>query len=125
MGADNTRRRSVVGGFERDIGLRMYVESWRWKIERYGDLNYPSGARTRTTVNPVVTVAIRRDGSVEDVHIHRSSGQRDLDEAVRRIVQLNAPYSSFPSDLGRAYDVIEIRRVWVFSDTLKIMEELN
>lgn len=123
--ADNSRRRPVGGGFERDIGLRMYVESWRWKTERNGNLNYPSGARTRAAENPVVTVAIRRDGSVEDVHIHRSSGQRDLDQAVRRIVQLNAPYSAFPPDLARAYDVIEIRRVWLFSDTLRIIEELN
>jgi TonB family protein len=124
-GADNSRRRSVLGGVERDIGLRMYVESWRWKIERNGSLNYPSGARTRAAENPVVTVAIRRDGSVEDVHIHRSSGQRDLDERVRRIVQLNAPFSAFPPDMARAYDVIEIRRVWIFADKLRIMEELN
>jgi len=75
--------------------------------------------------NPVVSVAVRRDGSVEEVIIQRSSGQRDLDQAVRRIVQLNAPYSVFPPDLARAYDVIEIRRVWVFGSTLRIVEELN
>ena len=124
-GAENPRRRQAPGGVERDIGLRMYVESWRWKIERNGNLNYPSGARTRAAENPVVSVAVRRDGSVEEVIIHRSSGQRDLDQAVRRIVQLNAPYSVFPPDLARAYDVIEIRRVWVFGSTLRIVEELN
>ncbi len=124
-GADSSRRRSVLGGRERDVGLRMYVESWRWKIERYGNLNYAFRERDRATENPVVTVAIRRDGSVEHVHIHRSSGQRDLDEAVRRIVELNAPYSAFPPDLARAYDVIEIRRVWLFSETLRILEELR
>ena len=103
----------------------MYVESWRWKIERNGNLNYPSSARTRAAENPVVTVAIRRDGSVESVVIDRSSGLRDLDERVRRIVQLYAPYSAFPPDLARAYDVIEIRLVWIFADRLRIMEELR
>jgi TonB family protein len=103
----------------------MYVESWRWKIERNGNLNYPSGARTRAAENPVVTVAIRRDGSVESVIIDRSSGQRDLDERVRRIVQLYAPYSAFTPDLARAYDVIEIRLVWIFANTLRIVEELR
>jgi len=103
----------------------MYLESWRWKIERNGNLNYPSSARTRAAENPVVTVAIRRDGSVESVIIDRSSGLRDLDERVRRIVHLYAPYSAFPPDLARAYDVIEIRLVWVFADTLKIVEELR
>ena len=67
----------------------------------------------------------RRDGSVESVIIDRSSGLRDLDERVRRIVHLYAPYSAFPPDLARAYDVIEIRLVWVFADTLKIVEELR
>ena len=124
-GAERPRRGSILGSAQRDIGFRMYVESWRWKIERNGNLNYPSGARTRAAENPVVTVAIRRDGSVESVIIDRSSGQRDLDERVRRIVQLYAPYSAFPPDLARAYDVIEIRLVWIFANTLRIVEELR
>lgn len=124
-GPETSRRRSILGSVERDIGLRMYIESWRWKIERNGNLNYPSGARTRAAENPVVTVAIRRDGSVESVIIDRTSGLRDLDERVRRIVHLFAPYSVFPPDLARAYDVIELRLVWVFADTLRIVEELR
>ena len=69
-------------------------------------------------------MAIRSDGSLEDVHIHRSSGLRELDEAVRRIARLYAPYSRFPPDLARQYDVIEIRRVWQFDGTLRITEEI-
>jgi TonB family protein len=108
-----------------DIGLQMYIESWRGKIERNASLNYPPSAKNKAHEHPIVTVAIRRDGSVEDVVIHQSSGMRDLDEAVRRIVQLYAPYSAFPPDLARRYDVIEIRRVWFFGDTLRIIEELR
>jgi outer membrane biosynthesis protein TonB len=72
----------------------------------------------------LVTVAIRSDGSLEDVHIHRSSG-RELDGAVRRIAMLHAPYSAFPPELARQFDVIEIRRVWLFEDTLRLREEMN
>ncbi|HSY26409.1 MAG TPA: TonB family protein, partial [Burkholderiaceae bacterium] len=75
--------------------------------------------------DPVVTVAIRSDGSVEDIVINRSSGRSDLDEAVKRIVRVNAPYSVFPASLARKYPVIEIRRVWNFDETLRLLEEVH
>lgn len=121
---DSTRRRSLFGSAEQDVGLRMYVDSWRWKLERYGTLNYPPSAWAKAPENPVVTVAIRSDGSLEEVFIHRSSGLRELDEAVRRIARLYAPYGVFPPELARRYDVIEIRRVWFFGETLRILEEM-
>ncbi len=55
---------------------------------------------------------------------HRSSGMPELDEAVRNILKLYAPFSAFPPDLARRYDVIEIRRTWSFSDRLRILEDL-
>jgi TonB family protein len=64
--------------------------------------------------DPVVSIAIRSDGSVEDVTILRSSGRPDIDELVRRIVRLNARYSAFPANVAANYDVIELRRVWTF-----------
>lgn len=102
----------------------MYVESWRTKIERHGALNYRHWVSRIARDNPVVTVSIRSDGSLEDVVIHRSSGVRELDEAVRRIAYLHSPYSAFPPALATRYDVIEIRRVWFFDTTLKIMDEM-
>ena len=124
-GSDSSPRRSILGSVRGDIGLQMYIESWRAKIERNGNLNYPPSARNRAHEQPIVTVAIRRDGTVEDVLFHQSSGMRDLDEAVRNIVRLYAPFSTFPPDLARRYDVIEIRRVWFFGDTLRILEEMR
>lgn len=125
IGAENSRRRFIFGSVERDIRLKLYIENWRWKIERNGNLNYPQSARAKASENPLVTVAVRSDDSVEEVFIHRSSGLRELDEAVRRIVQLYAPYGAFSPDLASAYDVIEIRRIWLFADTLRLLEELN
>ena len=107
------------------LGLMMYVESWRLKIERNGNLNYPQSSIDKAHGDPVVTVAIRSDGSVENVVIHRSSGRPELDEAVRRIVRINARYSAFPPELARRYDVIEIRRAWNFDERLRIMEEVR
>lgn len=123
--APETRRTSILGRIAQDVGLMMYVESWRLKIERNGNLNYQSSSVERARGDPVVTVAIRSDGSVENITIHRSSGRPELDEAVRRIVRLNARYSAFPPELARRFDVIEIRRVWNFDDRLRILEEVR
>lgn len=122
---ENPRRGSIFGSIDREIGLTMYIESWRLKIERNGRLNYSQASRDKARYDPIVTVAIRSDGSIEDILIDRSSGRPELDEAVRRIVRVNARYSVFPPELARKYDVIEIRRVWVFDDKLRILEEMR
>jgi TonB family protein len=121
----NARRYSLFGRAEQDVNLRMYVESWKMKIERNGNLNYAQSSKDRARGDPVVTVAIRSDGSVEEVVINRSSGRSELDEAVRRIVRINARYSAFPPEIARRFDVIEIRRIWNFDETLRIIEEMR
>jgi TonB family protein len=120
--ADDERggRRVVVGSAERDVPLRMYVDSFRQKIERNGGLAFSPAAG-----EPLVSVALRSDGSVEDVTIVRSSGHTETDNAVRRIVRLNARYSAFPPNIAARYDVIEIRRIWSFAEALKLLEELR
>jgi outer membrane biosynthesis protein TonB len=54
------------------------------------------------------------------VTINRSSGSPELDNAVRRIVMLLAPYAAFPNDLALDYDVLEIRRVWSFDTAVRL-----
>ncbi len=122
---ETSRRRSVFGRADQDIGLTMYIESWRLKIERNGRLNYSQSSSEKARGDPVVTVAVRKDGSVEEVIINRSSGRPELDEAVRRIVRLNARYSAFPPSLARSYDVIDIRYIWSFDETLRLVEEVR
>ncbi|MBV8665450.1 MAG: TonB C-terminal domain-containing protein [Burkholderiaceae bacterium] len=117
-------RRSIFGSVDHDINLAMYKVGWRAKIERNGDLNYAQSAAEKKRADPVVTVAVRSDGSVEDIVINRSSGLAELDEAVRRIVLVNARYGMFPESLARKYDVIEIRAVWNFEEKLRLREEL-
>lgn len=122
---DQSRRRIVVGALERDVPLRMYVESWRQKIERNGGLNYSQLSTQRVRIDPLVSVALRSDGSVEEVILIRSTGRAEMDEAVRRIVRVNARYSAFPPNIAARYDVIEIRRIWNFDETLKLLEEMR
>jgi TonB family protein len=122
---ERSRRRSILGSLEREVPLRMYVDSWRQKIERNGNLNYSQVSKDKARGDPVALVVLRSDGSVEEVTILRSSGRADLDEAVKRIVRVNAPYAAFPPNIAAKYDVIEIRRIWSFEDSLKLVEELR
>jgi TonB family protein len=70
--------------------------------------------------DPLVTVAIRSDGSVESVTIVQSSGVAAIDEAIRRIVDSQKPYRAFPPALASEYDVIEIRRTWYFDMAVRL-----
>jgi len=98
----------------------MYVEGWRQKVERVGNLNYPEAAKGRLYGSLLLTVEIRADGQVESIEITRSSGHKLLDEAARRIVTLAGPYGAFPPDLKKQADIFSITRTWTFAtgDTL-------
>ena len=69
---------------------------------------------------PMVTLAIRSDGSVESVTFVASSGVPAIDAAIRRIVQSQAPYPPFPPGLTRDYDVLEIRRTWHIDTAIRL-----
>jgi TonB family protein len=116
-------RRALAEAVRRDVPLRLYADSVRQKIERNAVLSEGQLRGEGMAGGPVVSVAIRSDGSVEDVAIVRSSGRPDIDDLVRRIVRVNARYSAFPPNVAANYDVIELRRIWRFAGVLRLMEE--
>ena len=93
-----------------------YVEDWRARVEKIGNQNYPDDARGRYYGALRMTVAIRKDGSVADTLVDKSSGSPVLDRAARRIVQLAAPYPPFPPEIARDTDILEITRTWIFTN---------
>jgi hypothetical protein len=118
--APSSRRRTLIGKTDRDIGLMMYAESWRQKIELNASMNELREAKSKPYVDPLVSVALRGDGSVEAITFVRSSGVTEVDDAIRHIVTTLAPYSPFPADIADQYDVVEIRRVWTFDTALRL-----
>jgi len=111
---DGPRRGSILGRDPKDIQLAFYGEGWRQKVERIGSLNYPRISKNRHYDPLVVTVSINSDGTLAGVRIERSSGHKEIDDAVRRIVEMSAPFAAFPPDLRRSYDVVDITRTWNF-----------
>jgi protein TonB len=117
-------RRRFVGARTQEYRFARYIEDWRQKIERVGELNYPQAARDQKLSGHVlVTVAIRADGTVEHVNIDRPSGNRVLDDAARRIVQLAAPFSTFPADIAKDVDILHITRTWTFTTADRFVSE--
>lgn len=116
-------RKKFIGARVEEYRFAQYVEDWRQKIERIGNLNYPAAARGRLYGSLVLTVVIKANGDLDRVEINRSSGQGLLDDAARRIVQMSAPFAPFPDNIRRDTDVLEITRTWTFTNTDRLRSD--
>lgn len=115
-------RRTNIGARTREYRFAQYIEDWRVKVERIGNLNYPEQARRQKVFGSLkLSVSINKDGSVEKVEVDKSSGHRILDAAAVRIVKLASPFAPLPSNIAKDTDILEITRTWTFtsSDTLE------
>lgn len=111
-------KRKFVGARTKEYRFARYVEDWRLKVERIGNLNYPEAARKEKLYgNLQLTVGIRADGSLESIEINRSSGEKVLDEAAVNIVKLAGQngFAPFPPDISQDTDILHITRTWVFA----------
>jgi len=108
-------RRKAINASTREYKYASYLEAWRRKVERIGNLNYPEEAkRHKMYGNLILQVAVRADGSIEHIRIRRSSGFDLLDKAAIKIVELSAPFAPFPPDIRAETDVLDITRTWQF-----------
>ena len=116
----SARRGRLFGRADPNTELVLYAEAWARRIQLNTGADLLRELAGKNHRAPVVTVAIRQDGSVESVTLVVSSGASEVDDAVRRIVQGLAPYPAFSPALARVYDVIEIRRTWHFDSAVRL-----
>jgi outer membrane biosynthesis protein TonB len=114
------RRAWLVGRADPNAPLVQYAEAISRKIERNMTFDMVRDVVKQSHVRPIVTMAIRADGSVEKLTFVVSSGVAAIDEAIRKVVAGQASYGAFPPDLLRQYDVIEIRRTWIFDVAIRL-----
>jgi hypothetical protein len=114
------RRIKLFGRAHPNVELIQYAEAWALKIQFNTGVQTVREVAKRPHREPLVTVAIRSDGSVESVTFEVSSGVAEVDDAIRRIVEGQKPYVAFPPALAREYDVVEIRRTWHFDTALRL-----
>ena len=106
--------RKFVSASTREYAYANYLRAWVDRAERIGNLNYPEAARQRGLSGQVVmSIGIRRNGSVESVTVVRSSGQPILDQAAVRIARLADPYPPLPQTAD-GIDVLNVVRTWHF-----------
>ena len=122
--AQQRPKRQFIGARVQEYRFARYVEDWRSKVEKVGNLNYPEEARRNKIYGSLaLTVSIKANGEVDSIEVSRSSGHKMLDDAATRIVRLAAPYAAFPEDIRRDTDIVSITRTWTFTKGDQLMTE--
>ncbi len=98
----------------RQMAYAPYIDQWRQRIEQVGTEHYPRGVDGKSYGSVQATLTIRSDGSIADITINRPSNIPLLNQAVRRIAQLSAPFGPFPPDMARQIDQLVLTRTWHF-----------
>ena len=113
-------RRKFISASTKEYKYASYMEAWRSKVERVGNLNYPDAARKAKLSGSLrLDVALNKDGSINQIIVLLSSGHKILDDAAIRIVELASPYSPFPDQIREDTDILHIIRTWRFSNSNK------
>jgi protein TonB len=108
-------RRKAINASTQEYKYASYLDAWRKKVERIGNLNYPDEAKRKKLYgNLLLHVVVGADGSVERIRVVRSSGHQTLDDAAIRIVKLASPFAPFPPGIRKEIDVLDITRTWQF-----------
>ncbi|GAB2497939.1 energy transducer TonB [Pseudoxanthomonas sangjuensis] len=116
-------KRKFVSASTREYVYANYLRAWVDRAERVGNLNYPDEARRKRLAGQlVITVAVRRDGSVEQTHIIQSSGIPLLDSTALRIVKLAAPFPPLP-ETSENVDILHVTRTWQFLPGGEVRDE--
>ena len=110
-------QRATVSTISAQKEQAIYLENWRKRIEKVGNLYYPKQARKGKVFGTLrILVAVRADGQVENTRILEKSGSKLLDDAAERIVFLAAPFDPLPEEISAETDILEIIRTWRFHE---------
>lgn len=117
-------KRRFIGARTKEASDALYLEAWRQKVERIGNMNYPEAARNQKIYGQLrITVSIKSDGTIEDIKIDKSSGSKILDEAAKNILNLAAPYARFSEEMKKNTDILGITRTWTFTQEDSLYSE--
>ncbi|MEE2803178.1 MAG: TonB family protein [Pseudomonadota bacterium] len=115
-------RHKFISANTRESIYAAYMATWRDRVQRIGNLNYPESIRQRhLTGSVVLEVVIGRNGNLLDVHIVKTSAQKVLDDTAVRLAQLAAPFAPLPPAISRQTSALHITRTWNFSDSATVL----
>lgn len=114
-------RRQFISANTREYEFASYMSAWVSKVERVGNMNYPSELRRKKLHGDLVlTVGVNPNGTVESIDVMRSSGIAEIDQAAIRIVQMAAPYAPLPDNITDKVDILHITRTWRFETSFGV-----
>jgi hypothetical protein len=116
----SARRGRLWGRADPNAALVEYAESVARKIQFNTPAETIRDIGQRQHNPPMITIALRSDGSVESVVIVNTSGAPEVDAAIRRLIDSHANYPAFSPALAREFDVIEIRRTWHVDNVIRL-----
>lgn len=116
--AKRPRVRTLTSVSTKESFDAKYLHEWSNKIEQVGNRNYPKEALNRHITGHLrLSVVINPDGTIYEIKVLQSSGQRILDDAARQIVRLSSPFARFPAEIRKQADRLQIIRTWNFEIT--------
>lgn len=106
--------KKFISANTREYAYAAYMRAWAARVERVGTLNFPDAARNgKYQGNLILSVGLRRDGSILSIDVIQSSGRKRLDQAAERIVRLAAPFPPIPKTKEKV-DELYITRTYQF-----------
>jgi protein TonB len=92
-----------------------YIKEWVEKIEIIGNIHYPALARKRKISGSLImSVLVNHNGDVVSSTVRQSSGEKIFDDVAKKVIQLSAPFKSFPDEMRKEYDQLMITRTWLY-----------
>jgi protein TonB len=108
-------RKKFLTARTREAAAAEYMFKWVEKVERMGNLNYPDEARRKKLQGTLIlVVGVRKNGSIEEIIVRKSSGHTLLDDSAKRIVALSGPFPPITGKLAEETDILYITRTWEF-----------
>ena len=113
---DSESESDEIGPSTRQSILANYLNGWRARVERIGTLNFPRQFLVGNTATrrPRLEVAIGPDGSLKDIVVQDSSGDRAVDQAAVSILRLAAPFDPLPPEILAEYETLRFAYEWEF-----------
>ncbi|HET7833314.1 MAG TPA: TonB family protein [Gallionella sp.] len=115
-------RRKIIGSKEQELRYVMYKQSVVMKLQRLGQLNYPTKDGKSLSGKLGVQISIRADGSLEDVSIVRPSPEKALNDAAEKVVRMCAPFSPLPDNIKQDVDVLTFTIQWNYESSRQSLE---
>ena len=108
-------KRKQLSPATKEAAFAAYFAQWTERTEQLGNQSYPDAIKGQSA-ELMVTVSIRKDGSLESVSIvGKGSGKREIDRAALQLIRRLAPYPAFTANIREQIDVLDITTRLIFT----------